>query len=1351
MNFPNIIIDPCIPTTPPTVPIAPTNPACADPQYTLANPSICNNPVLILKPGIGLLCILGEVQLEAFLSQNGQEMPLTSGVVFSSSNSSIALVGASSGNATGVGAGTAVITATYATLGISATTSLIVMPGSSCCMSNEVSTVFLLDTSQSMGQQFGNAYSTKLDYAKAVAVQWANQTITIKDDVALITFNSTQTTVDNPTSAAGQVASDVGAQNWQAQSTSIGPALQAAVNLLAASDANTRTILLLSDGQNEDFATADDPLPVAKAFKNGGGIIICAGCRASGSGYNLLNAIATGGFFINAYPGIENASISEVMGLKGYICAGNCCTPGDTYEAVGALNYTGFKNWNVDFGTVDLIGNGFFDLLPGNGLYIDMAGSSPIFPGQITTKQSFTFQPNITYRLSFDLAGNQRANLPGYALVAQIVPMGNEVQINAAGMQVAQPSPTIFSQTVFVSDYTQPFTKYAFSFTVPVAVTGFICFTQLFTQGSADPDYGVLLDDVALDDTTDGINLFTDTFDGENIKYIPPACGLPSNAPLPGPGTTTVEQPLIPFMTGGTTPSGTASAGGAVDRSTFTASFAYTAFENTNFSFGGNFYTSQIFPFFQYQFPTAKTAAKYTVMNDLNTSSAPAAWTLQGSNNGLTFTTIDTRSGITWTGNAQTQTFTVASPGSYLYYKWNFTASVGAASGITDDIRLGSLQLLDGSNATLIPTMTSNTTPSGVASLGGNYTSLPQPSSQAYLLFTGADVSFGIPFYNADNPAFIQYQFSAATAIDQYSVTSPLSGSASFFPASWTLAGSNDGVTYTAIDVRSGITWTGTGQTQTFAVSANYAYYQWQFSLSEVGPGNVAGAPANVDQINVSHLQVYKKQTISSPGYGPAVSYIGYCCYGTGCLSSPPGPQLPDPNPLPDIEAGGTTTTTTYSSTKSYTAFCPQGTSQVSPTSLVPVMTSPTAPSGSVTDNCEITGFEGWRAFGTGPAWHCNIAPRGSATLSYTFPAPQQVIAFQITFDQLPNDPNMIVNIIGSGGGLLTNPLFTAFQISTLGLQVGVPAFFKLTSYIGAYQTYQLNFEAINGGLIGVSNLEYLNVGTGNGVTATATATSTISQAHADSKASLAAQSQATTELECLTQYTSTETYTANCPVGSFGQPVTQSATATSVVSQSAADSTAQANAIAAAQALLSCSGSNNGSSITIVDTPTTGTVQPSSPYGTVQYVQGAPTTWSRIVIIINGLQHTSLSDVEMVLLSPGGVLLGLMFDVGQGGGTGVNQPSVNFTFDSSASSHLPYNATITNGGAYLPTAYAAGNNTPLGAIPLSMAAPCPAGPYSTPFNTLLGALTNGSWALFCGDSVTLDSGSMVSWSITIT
>jgi len=72
------------------------------------------------------------------------------------------------------------------------------------------------------------------------------------------------------------------------------------------------------------------------------------------------------------------------------------------------LNYNHFTNWNVASqapatdGSVDLIGNGIFDFFPGNGLYVDLSGSTTS-NGILYTKNSFA--PG-TYNLRFNLSPN---------------------------------------------------------------------------------------------------------------------------------------------------------------------------------------------------------------------------------------------------------------------------------------------------------------------------------------------------------------------------------------------------------------------------------------------------------------------------------------------------------------------------------------------------------------------------------------------------------------------------------------------------------------------------------------------------------------------------------------------------------------------------------------------------------------------------------------------------------------------------------------------------------------------------------------------------------------------------------
>lgn len=76
----------------------------------------------------------------------------------------------------------------------------------------------------------------------------------------------------------------------------------------------------------------------------------------------------------------------------------------DSYPATtNATNFGG--NWTVTNGSVDVIGNGFFDFYPGNGLYIDLDGSTND-PGDFTSK---ALSVNAgTYTLEFVLSGSTR-------------------------------------------------------------------------------------------------------------------------------------------------------------------------------------------------------------------------------------------------------------------------------------------------------------------------------------------------------------------------------------------------------------------------------------------------------------------------------------------------------------------------------------------------------------------------------------------------------------------------------------------------------------------------------------------------------------------------------------------------------------------------------------------------------------------------------------------------------------------------------------------------------------------------------------------------------------------------------
>jgi PEP-CTERM motif len=65
-------------------------------------------------------------------------------------------------------------------------------------------------------------------------------------------------------------------------------------------------------------------------------------------------------------------------------------------------------NWTVTNGTVDVVGNGDQDYLPGNGLYVDLDGTSNS-AGELRT--SLELNADVTYIATYQLAGSQRGDL----------------------------------------------------------------------------------------------------------------------------------------------------------------------------------------------------------------------------------------------------------------------------------------------------------------------------------------------------------------------------------------------------------------------------------------------------------------------------------------------------------------------------------------------------------------------------------------------------------------------------------------------------------------------------------------------------------------------------------------------------------------------------------------------------------------------------------------------------------------------------------------------------------------------------------------------------------------------------
>lgn len=148
-----------------------------------------------------------------------------------------------------------------------------------------------------------------------------------------------------------------------------------------------------------------------------------------------------------------------------------------------------------------------------------------------------------------------------------------------------------------------------------------------------------------------------------NAQYIVDQINKLLNGSPLGQSTLINLTPLIPQMTSDTAPSGIASASTEA-----VGGEAWHAFNNSDgLSWEA---TSITLPqFIKYQFGGGQTAQQYSVYNDTG-GVFPTAWVLEGSNDDSTYTLLDSQTG----GKPQPSQFTIASPASYVYYRWTITA-----------------------------------------------------------------------------------------------------------------------------------------------------------------------------------------------------------------------------------------------------------------------------------------------------------------------------------------------------------------------------------------------------------------------------------------------------------------------------------------------------------------------------------------------------------------------------------------------------------------------------------------------------------------------------------------------------
>lgn len=144
--------------------------------------------------------------------------------------------------------------------------------------------------------------------------------------------------------------------------------------------------------------------------------------------------------------------------------------------------------------------------------------------------------------------------------------------------------------------------------------------------------------------------------------------------------TNTPDATPIPNMTSNTAP-----AGYVASVSSIQSGQAWHVFDGSSSTYwaGAN---DQMPAWVKIQLPGALFITEYTIAGFVNSgANTPRGWILQGSNNNVDWTNLDTRTGKTWPSDKATESFVVATPGSYLYYRLYindaYTSTPGFAFG----------------------------------------------------------------------------------------------------------------------------------------------------------------------------------------------------------------------------------------------------------------------------------------------------------------------------------------------------------------------------------------------------------------------------------------------------------------------------------------------------------------------------------------------------------------------------------------------------------------------------------------------------------------------------------------------
>ena len=244
---------------------------------------------------------------------------------------------------------------------------------------------------------------------------------------------------------------------------------------------------------------------------------------------------------------------------------------------------------------------------------------------------------------------------------------------------------------------------------------------------------------------------------------------------------------------------------------------------------------AHMFVTYRFNTPTVVNTIKlYNPDANLQDTRAPKNWTFEGSNDGETWTVLDTQTNqIAWE-KGEVRVFWFENDAAYTYYKFDCTENNGAQ----DYLMLWEIEFC---TASVPPPEDLTTANSGNVS-SSSATHKDYPASRAFDN-NRSNTNGRWLSERADN-MYLVYHFKRATVVNAISVFNGSDAAGGYdsvgrSPKDWTFEGSNDGETWTVLDAQSGESgWASTGEERYYEFGNETAYEYYKFNCTSLNGGS---------------------------------------------------------------------------------------------------------------------------------------------------------------------------------------------------------------------------------------------------------------------------------------------------------------------------------------------------------------------------------------------------------------------------------------------------------------------------------------------------------------------------------